>query len=243
MCSLSKFGSGRKTDDNKLNAFLQLCNWLDQECDLELYSVGELHRVMETIAGTSDVYHKRYLKQKLIDHYKGQLFFGEVNGKNDVRLVRLYVNSLSRFPQRNSKISFLPIINLKPTDLSCIYSSLKFIVEQLNSIGMETAVVTFDQPLWLKATEIVRSKDLPIVLILGGFHTMISYMGSIGVIMKGSGIHESLETIYGSNAADHILSGKAVSRAVRAHFRTEAVLKKLLLEEKYRFLSKKTETK
>ena len=50
-------GSGRKTDDTKLNAFLQLCNWLDQECNFELYSVGELHRVMETIAGTSDVYH------------------------------------------------------------------------------------------------------------------------------------------------------------------------------------------
>ena len=132
-----------------------------------------------------------------------------------------------------STISFLRIINLKPTDLSCIYSSLKLIVEQPNSIGMETAVVTFDQPLWLKATEIVRSKDLPIVLILGGFHTMISYMGSIGAIMKGSGIHESLETIYGSNAVDHILSGKAVSRAVRARFLTVAVLKNLLLEEKF----------
>lgn len=67
-------GSGRKTDDNKLNAFLQLCNWLDQECELELYSVGELHRIMETIAGTSDVYHKRYLKQKLIDTTKGSCF-------------------------------------------------------------------------------------------------------------------------------------------------------------------------
>ena len=86
--------SGRKTDDNKLNAFLQLCNWLDQECDLELYSVGELHRVMETIAGTSDVYHKRYLKQKLIDHYKGQLFFEEVNGKNDVACFRDSVSSI-----------------------------------------------------------------------------------------------------------------------------------------------------
>ena len=29
-------GSGRKTDDNKLNAFLQLCNWLDRGYDLEL---------------------------------------------------------------------------------------------------------------------------------------------------------------------------------------------------------------
>ena len=73
--------------------------------------------------------------------------------------------------------------------------------------------MTFDQLLWLKVTEIVRSKDLLIVLILGGFHTVMSYMGSIGAIMKESGIYESLETIYGSNAVEHILSGKAVSRA------------------------------
>ena len=39
---------------------------------------------MKTIAGTSHVYHKRYLNQKLPDHCKGQLYFGEVNRKNDV---------------------------------------------------------------------------------------------------------------------------------------------------------------
>ena len=49
---------------------------------------------METIAGTSDVYHKRYLKQKLVGHYKGQLFFGEVNGKNDVACFRDSVSSI-----------------------------------------------------------------------------------------------------------------------------------------------------
>ena len=46
---------------------------------------------------------------------------------------------------------------------------------------------------------------------------MMSYMGSIGAIMRGSGLEESLQTIYGSNAVDHIISGKAVSSATRAH--------------------------
>ena len=59
-------------------------------------------------------------------------------------------------------------------------------------------MVTFDQPLWLKATEIANAKSMNIVLILGGFHLMKSFMGSIGSLMKGSGLSEALATCYGS---------------------------------------------
>lgn len=53
---------------------------------------------------------------------------------------------------------------------------------------------------------------------------MMSFMGSIGSMMKGSGLEEALETVYGSNAVNHIISGKAVSRALRGHFLIEAAL-------------------
>ena len=49
---------------------------------------------METIAGTSYVYQKRYLNQKLIDHFKGQLYFREVNRKNDVACFHDSVSSI-----------------------------------------------------------------------------------------------------------------------------------------------------
>ena len=51
-----------------------------------------------------------------------------------------------------STVSFLPIIDLNPSDLSCIYSTLSFIIEQSKVLNVKTPVVTFDQPLWLKAT-------------------------------------------------------------------------------------------
>ena len=54
-----------------------------------------------------------------------------------------------------STVSILPIIDLDPTNLLCIYSTLRFIEEQAKLINIRTPVVTFDQPLWLKATEIV----------------------------------------------------------------------------------------
>ena len=59
---------------------------------------------------------------------------------------------------------------------------------------------------------------------LGGFRTMMSFMGSIGSMMKGSGLEEALETAYGPNPVIHMISGKAVSRALRGHFLVEAAL-------------------
>ena len=53
---------------------------------------------------------------------------------------------------------------------------------------------------------------------------MMSFMGSIGSMMKGSGLEEALERAYGPNAVTHKKSGKAVSRALRGHFLVEAAL-------------------
>ena len=53
------------------------------------------------------------------------------------------------------------------------------------------------------------------VLRLGGLHTEMRFLGSIGHLMAGSGLKELLEVVYASNSAIHMLSGKALSRAVR----------------------------
>ena len=72
-------------------------------------------------------------------------------------------------------------------------------------MNIPTPCVTFDQLLWLKAVEIIQAKPLNIVCRLGGFHTMMSFIGSIGSMMKGSGLEEALETVYGANAASHMI--------------------------------------
>ena len=45
----------------------------------------------------------------------------------------------------------LPIIDLQPTDLTCIYSTLILIQRQADQMNIETPLVTFDQPLSYKA--------------------------------------------------------------------------------------------
>ena len=49
-----------------------------------------------------------------------------------------------------STIKFLPMIDMDPSDLTCIYSMLKFVCAQAKRLGV-APILTFDQPLWWKA--------------------------------------------------------------------------------------------
>lgn len=67
-----------------------------------------------------------------------------------------------------------------------------FTVEQSKKIN-PCCIVTFDQPLFLKNSEIIEGADnssnvSKIILRLCGFHILMSYMGLIGCIIKRSGI-------------------------------------------------------
>ena len=74
-----------------------------------------------------------------------------------------------------SSIIMLPLIDLQPSDPTCIYSTLLFIKEQASNMNIKTPCVTFDQPLWAKATSIIAEKNLDIVFRLGGFHLLLSF--------------------------------------------------------------------
>ena len=60
--------------------------------------------------------------------------------------------------------------------------------------------ITFDQPLFLKAMCIIKAEKLPVVCRLGGFHTLMSFLGSIGVLMQGSWLKEVFEEVYARNS-------------------------------------------
>ena len=69
------------------------------------------------------------------------------------------------------------------------------------------------------------------LLWLGGFHTLMSFLGSIGHVMSGSGIDEVLEQVFATNVVPHILSGKAFARAVRGHMLIHSALLRIVLEQ------------
>ena len=143
-----------------------------------------------------------------------------------------FMNLLTNAHDFDKSTIFLPFINAASSDYNTIYTAMITSVDNAKALGMRTCVVTFDQPLFMKASDIASaiclSDEILVVVRLGSFHTVMSYMGSIGYIMGGSGIKEALCTIYAENTIDHIMSGRAYARAVRAHILLQQTLSRLI---------------
>ncbi|KAJ8868939.1 hypothetical protein PR048_030480 [Dryococelus australis] len=60
--------------------------------------------------------------------------------------------------------------------------------------------------------------------MLGSFHTLMNLVGAIGTLMKGSVLQEI-------HAVLHMMSGKAISRAIRGHMLVDAALSTLLVAD------------
>ena len=69
------------------------------------------------------------------------------------------------------------------------------------------------------------------IVRLGPFHILISFLGRIGFLMAGSGLKELLELICASVAVEHMLSVKAVSRAIRSHLIIDGALNAVLYSD------------
>ena len=63
-----------------------------------------------------------------------------------------------------------------------------------------------------------------IVLRVGEFHTSMSFLGCTGRLAAGSGLLQLLEVVFAQNSVTHMLTGKAIARAVRGHFLADAIL-------------------
>lgn len=130
-----------------------------------------------------------------------------------------------------SSISYLQIINSKPDNYSTVYTTL---LECLKTSQSKPIIVTFDLPLWIKAIRIVVEMKMPAVVRLGGFHLLKSFLGSVGFIMKDSGLEEVFQCLYpGEDTVDKILSGGAYYKALRANFLVDAALCSFLLKNEF----------
>jgi hypothetical protein len=134
---------------------------------------------------------------------------------------------------RISEVVFLPLIDLSANSDSCVFSTLTFLAEQAIRY-YKTPIVTFDQPIYWKAMMIIANSDYSspirqIVLKLGGFHTLMSFIGCIGQLMKGLGLQDLLNLVYATNTVPHMLSGMAISRAIRGLFLVESAVMFVLI--------------
>ena len=72
--------------------------------------------------------------------------------------------------------------------------------------------MTFDFPIWLKAVNIIKQANLPIIARLGN-------------IIEDSGLLDVIQLIYpGSTTANHIMDGGCFDKAIRAHLLIDAAI-------------------
>ena len=115
--------------------------------------------------------------------------------KNVSKLVRIY--ELSNWHSNPWGITYISAANNRFTCHWAFSScSLPLIVtEQCKILHVDMLCVVFNQQLYVKAFEIVSSIKMRIFVRLGGFHQIMSFLGSIGKVMEGSGLGTALATV------------------------------------------------
>ena len=57
-----------------------------------------------------------------------------------------------------ASVKFLPVIDLNPSDETCIYSTFSFLIKEAKKLNIPSVCITFHQSLWQKAMGIIKEK-------------------------------------------------------------------------------------
>ena len=118
-------------------------------------------------------------------------------------------------------MSYAPIIESKPNDMSTVFTTMKRCVDMTKAMGQVHSVQTFDQQLYAIAkqvewaiTETFRNRTVR----LGVFNTLSCYIAAIGKLWGDGGLKYLLvdSSVYAAGTVDHMLNGKEFNRATRA---------------------------
>jgi len=107
-------------------------------------------------------------------------------------------------------------------------------MEVPSKVGQEYTLVTMDLATAKIAYDLIWSDhDLyqKVVLNLGPFHTMCSYMGAVGKMMSGSGFEDIVVEagLCASGSIEQVMSGRHYNRAIRVHHRMLDAVENMLL--------------
>ncbi|KAJ8678150.1 hypothetical protein QAD02_013937 [Eretmocerus hayati] len=137
----------------------------------------------------------------------------------------------------SSDIVCCPFITQPPSNLTTLYTFICHAVETTEKLGQKMAVFTADQPLYYKLRLLVawiqiQNHGIPPEILdrCGGFHLLMSNMGSMCHIMLGSGLEDMWCTVHAQDSMKKMLTGHAYARALRAHILSYTALNIKLCE-------------
>ena len=118
-------------------------------------------------------------------------------------------------------MSYAPIIESKPNDMSTVFTTMKRFVDMTKAMGQVHSVQTFDQQLYATAKQVewaIPETFRDHTVRLGGFHTLSCYIATIGKLWGDGGLKDLLvdSSVYAAGTVDQMLNGKEFNRATRA---------------------------
>lgn len=132
-----------------------------------------------------------------------------------------YNTSVTRYQgvsmQPKTTAAYLPLIDMTPSNPDTIITALHEAKRLTKERGQKNAIFTSDQQLYKIAVEVkwAYPKEFSDVIIrLGGMHMLMSFVGAVGTLMKGTGLSEVMESTFAG--VTKMLSGKKFPQNVRA---------------------------
>ena len=132
-----------------------------------------------------------------------------------------YNSSLSEYKSEFSVVSYAPIIESKPNDMSTVFTTMKRCADMTKAMCQVHSVQTFDQELYAIAKQVewaIPETFRNHTVRLGGFHTLSCYIAAIGKLWGDGGLKYLLvdSSVYAIGTVDQMLNGKEFNRATRA---------------------------
>ena len=140
---------------------------------------------------------------------------------------------------KQSTVGYMKPIMHPITDSATVQQCLQTSMQVTEKLGQSFTFVTFDYAAARIAYNIIwdrPSRYSNVVIHMGAFHTMRSYMGALGKMMSGSGFEDVLieAGVVASGSISQIMNGSHYNRAMRVHQHMADAVERLLLD---RFLT------
>ena len=127
----------------------------------------------------------------------------------------------------------MPLNNINSTEPETMITTIKLVKSLSEQAGQEYAVFTNDQQLFKIAARVAwykpdEGKDF--FQIRGGMHTLMSFVGCIGILMANTGLSHMIKSAFGG--FEEMVSGKKFPQNTRAlRINVEEILRSILQDE------------
>ena len=159
----------------------------------------------------------------------------------------VFNQSVSSEEPEQTAAGYLPIILAPAHELDTLNTVVKRCMAISSHFDQQYTVITVDQALYCKLMELkwsVEEYQEKLIPRLGGLHTAMNFLKTIGDHMAGSGLAEVLleSGLLGEGAVQLVLSGKAYNKAMRAHKLTLQALWRIWCQHSSCLLQNQTRT-